>query len=368
MRKACLILLSFLLCVAVLDLLGGKKQFVQPNSAEEVALLEAVRSSDPAQRVAQLDAFVQKFPQSAIAAEAHYLRNYVEMKQWDQALAHGRRAFDADKEDADVAADLMRANQGKGDLAAAVDWGCTAGTLLAQELASGGESRREEALRAERERMEYETYTTALKEASAARRTHALEQVMSTFGGGRYARTIPGALAAAYQQSGNSAKAIALAQKAVEVEPDNEAMHLLLAETFFAQNRLDTALAHARSVVRIMASHPRPETMSEGAWATYARKARGGAHSIAGRVLMQQEKTDAAIPELVAAGQALEGMPEALAPVLYNLAYAYAKKGQWAYAQVTVDRVVQIPGPYQRLSQDLRDRIRRAMATPTPRK
>jgi hypothetical protein len=83
---------------------------------------------------------------------------------------------------------------------------------------------------------------------------------------------------------------------------------------------------------------------------------------------MQQEKTDAAIPELVAASQALEDSPQALAPVVYNLAYAYFKKGQWAYAKVMVDRAVQIPGPYQKLSQDLRDRIVRFAAQPAARK
>jgi len=359
-----LLFLILVLSAVTLDLLAGKKQLVAPNSAEELALLEAVRYGEPAERVARLDAFVHRFPASAVAAEAHYLRNYVEMKAWDQALAHGQSAFDADKEDADVAADMMQASQGKGDLAGAVQWGCTAGTLLTQEIAAAPDTTRGEALRGQRDRIEYETYTTALKDTGAARRTRALEQVMTAFPGGRYARAIPGALATAYQQSGNSARALALAQKAVDVEPDNEAMHLLLAEANFSQGRLDPALSHARSVVRILATHPRPETMSDGAWAVYVRKARGGAQSIAGRVLMQQEKTDAAIPELVGAGQALEGVPDALAPVLYNLAYAYAKKGQWAYAQVTVDRAVQIPGPFQQLSQDLRDRIRRASATP----
>ena len=82
---------------------------------------------------------------------------------------------------------------------------------------------------------------------------------------------------------------------------------------------------------------------------------------------MQQEKTDAAIPELVSASQALEDNPQALAPVVYNLAYAYAKKGQWAFAKVMVDRAVQIPGPYQKLSQDLRDRIQRASTQPVRR-
>ncbi len=359
-----LLFLIFVLSAVTLDLLAGKKQLVAPNSAEELALLEAVRSGEPAERVARLDAFVRQFPQSAAAAEAHYLKNYIELKQWDQALAHGQRAFAADDGDADVAADMMQAFQAKDDFGGAVQWGCTAGTLLGQEIAAAGETSRQEVLRAQRDRIEYETYTTALKETNAARRTRALEQVMTAFPGGRYARAIPGALATAYLQSGNPARAVSLAQKAVDVEPDNEAMHLLLAETFFSQNRLDAALTHARSAVRILAFHPRPESMSEGAWAAYVRKARGGAYSIAGRVLMQQEKTDAAIPELVSASQALEDNPQALAPVVYNLAYAYAKKGQWAFAKVMVDRAVQIPGPYQRLSQDLRDRIQRASAAP----
>lgn len=370
-----LLFLFFVLSAVTLDLLAGKKQLVAPNSAEEIALLEAVRSGEPAERIARLDAFVQKFPQSAAAAEAHYLRIYMEMKQWDQALAHGKKALEADEGDAEVAADLMKVALGKGDLAAAVQWGSTAGTLLSKDMALKPEGMtdetwktRHDALREERERLEYDTYTTALKETNTARRIKALEQVIDGFGAGKYSKEAPTVLAAAYQLSGNSAKATALAQKAVQADPQSEAMHLLLAESLFAQGRLDPALQHARSVVRILASHAKPESMSAGEWAAYSRKVRGGAHSVAGRVLMQQEKTDAAIPELVAASQALEDNPQALGPVVYNLAYAYAKKGQWAFAKVMVDRAVQIPGPYQRLSQDLRDRIQRVSAQPVSRK
>ncbi len=353
------LLFCVLLC-SVLILPAQKKSLVPPNSPEEAALLEALREGDPAKRVALLDACVRKFPTLSAATQAHYFSAYLETKEWDKALESGRKAFEADPEDYAIAANMMKAAQGKGDNAAAVQWGSTAGGLLRKALAAKPE---EEPLRSEFDQLAYSTYSAALKEPAGTRRVKALEEFINAFGGGRYVQEAAAALAVAHQQAGSTGKALAGAERAVKLNPNDESMHLLLGEAYLEQKRLDLALAHARSVQRILTTHPQPANMSKAEWAKHVKNHRGAAASIVGRVLMQQEKTEAAIPELNTASELLADNPQALAPVLYNLAYGYAKMRYFLLAKNTVARAVQIPGPYQALARQLEYRINKAMAS-----
>lgn len=368
--------LSFLLAfVLILSAQTQKGTQVPPNSPEEAALLDALGQSDLSRRLALLDAWVQKFPAVAAAAYPHYLSLYVEARDWDKALEFGRKAFEADPEDYEVAANLMKAAQGKGDNAAVVQWGSAFGKAVGKFLAARPEGvdaeewkRRQEPRRLEWEQAEYSTYAAAQQEPAGARRIKALEQYSAGFTGGKYAKDAMTALALAYQQAGNTARMLASAQKAVELDPENEAMNLLLGETYLQQNRFELALRHARTVQKILTSHPQPENMSKAEWAGYLRKLRGATHSVAGRALMQQEKTGAAIPELNSASELLADNPQALAPVLYNLAFGYAKMGYFKVAKTTVARALQIPGPFQGLARELDVKIDRALAQQAPRR
>ena len=338
---------------------AGKKYTIQPNSPEEKALFAARTEQDPAKRITQLDAFLQKFPQSAAAAYPHHLSSYVELKQWDKALEYGQKAYEADDEDPEIPSNHARAALGKGDRAAAVQWGAVGGALLNSLLSAPKPAdtdeddwkRRQEGLQNEREQLEYYVLQAITQEADAPRRIQLLDQFTKVFSG-TYAKRALAAYAMAYQQLGDLAKMTASAEKAVEVEPENEAMHLLLGEIFLGQKRLDEAIQHAQLVVKIMEAKTRPENVPEADWTTYVNNYRGAARSIVGRALMLQEKTTAAVPELKAAADLLAD-PQALAPVLYNLGFAYAKQKQLADARAVLNKAVLIPGPYQKLTKEL---------------
>ena len=352
MRFLC-VLCAFVVSLSAAD----KKPLVKPDSAEEKALFQARTESDPARRLAMLDAFVQKFPESAPAAHSGYLGHYLETKEWEKALEYGRKAYEADNEDEEVPINLMKAALGKGDLAVAVEWGSVAGALMGKVLAKP-ENADDASLKTQRAQMEYTTFDAALRVKDPAQRAKSLEQLIAGFAGGNYAKLANAALAVAYQQAGDAAKMTASAEKALEVDPQNETMHLLLGETSLGQKRLDQATQHAQSVLKIFETKTRLESMAEADWVNYQKNYRGAAQSIIGRALMQQEKTEAAIPELKSAADLLAGNQEALAPVLYNLAFGYAKLKRLAEARAVLTRAVQIPGPFQKLSRDLAAKIK----------
>lgn len=354
-------ILSALLLLTLPAVPAEKKALVKPDSPEEKALLEARAEPDAARRVARLDAFVKNYPESAAAAYADYLINYIELKNWEKALDYGRKAHEADNEDPEVLVKLVAAAGGKGDLGLMVQWAATGGALIRRLLAAPrpenvGEDdweRHLEVLREQLQSLEYSAFDAATRETSVARRIQLLDQIGQAFPGGAYAQRLPAAYALAYQQTGDVTKMVAHAQKAVEAEPENEAMRLLLGETYLQQKRLDDATTHARSILKILEAKTRPEGTPEADWTKYLNGYRGAAQSIVGRALMQQDKTAAALPELKAALDLLANDQQALAPVLYNLGFAYAKQNRLAEARAVLARAVRIPGPYQQLSRAL---------------
>lgn len=163
------------------------------------------------------------------------------------------------------------------------------------------------------------------------------------------------------EQAEKTAKSPTNPQEILKLDPNNETAHLQLADAYFRQKRLEPALEHARSVIRIVTNKPQPENMSKAVWAKHVKDYRGAAYSIAGQVLMQQDKAQLAISDLKIASELLADNQQALAPVLYNLAFAYAKMRYFTVARTTVIRAEKIPGPYQELSRRLEYQINQAL-------
>lgn len=353
-----------IVCVCALALPAAKKQLLTPNSAEDVALGDASREADAAQRVSKLDAFVQQYPAAAAAAQAHYLKAYVEMKSWDKALEAGQKAYQADSGDPDVCAGLMQAATGKGDSATAAEWGAKAGEQLGKDMSARPASmddsdwqKMQANLKAQREYIEYYAFNAAQGVKDAAARATAYERVGNAFAG-PYSKLALAQAAVSYQQAGNGAKMASAAEAALKADPENETMHLLLGEVQLDGKQLAPALEHARAVIKIFESKAKPQNMADADWAAYQKNYRGAAQSIIGRALMQQDNTEGAIPELKLAADNLTANPQALAPVLYNLAFGYAKVKKAAEARATITKCLAIAGPFQKLCQDLQAKMR----------
>jgi len=264
----------------------------------------------------------------------------------------------------------LKEAQEKGDWAGVVQAATKAGSLLAAAIAAPKPEsmtdefwkNTQERLQAERVLAEYACLEASNKETDPAKRVKLLEQLTTAFDGGEYAKRALPALAGLYQQTGDAAKALETAKKALEVDPENEGLHIMLADSDLSHKQLASALEHARAAVKILDTKKKPEGPTDDAWAKYTKIVSGTAHSIAGQALMQQGKSEAAIPELKSASESLVGNQQALGQVLYNLAFAYAKLKRAADARAVLAKAVLIAGPFQQLSKDLL-----AQQTPKPK-
>ncbi len=208
-------------------------------------------------------------------------------------------------------------------------------------------------LKAEKVQVEYAAFEATTKETDPAKRIKVIELFLAGFEGSAYGKGMRATLAGLYQQSGDTGKALAAAQKSLETEPDNEGLHLMLADNDLSKKQLASAIEHARAALKILETKKKPEGYTDEAWAKTAKIIGGSAHSIAGQGLLLQEKYEASVPELKSASTMLADNQGALGQILYNLGFAYAKLRRPADAREVLARAAGIPGPYQKLSKDL---------------
>jgi tetratricopeptide (TPR) repeat protein len=266
----------------------------------------------------------------------------------------------------DGAEKAMKVAQEKSDWAGVVQNGVALGSLLSKALT--GEKPNTftdevwkntlERWRAQRVQAEYACFDATIREGDPAKKVKLLEQFLAGFEGGDYAKRSLATLAGAYQQTGDKANALATAKKVLEVEPDNEGMHLMLADNDLNTKQLPSAIEHARAAIKSLEAKKKPEGYSDDAWAAYTKTVGGTAHSIAGQALMLQDKPEAAIPELKPAVEMLAGNNQLVAPAMYNLAYAYGKLKRMVEARAVLAKLLPIPGPYQQLAKDLAAKVK----------
>jgi tetratricopeptide (TPR) repeat protein len=266
----------------------------------------------------------------------------------------------------DDAEKQMKAAQEKSDWAGVVQNGVNAGNLLSKALAGSKPDTATDAVwnntlerwRAQRVQAEYACFDATIHESDPTKKVKLLEQFTTAFEGGDYAKRSLATLAGAYQQTGDKAKALATAKRVLDVEPDNEGMHLMLADSDLSAKQLASAIEHAHAAIKALDGKKKPEGYSDDAWAVYTKTISGTAHSIAGQALMLQDKPEAAIPELKPAVDMLAGNNPLAAPAMYNLAFAYGKLKRMVEARAVLAKLVLIPGPYQQPARDLAAKVK----------
>src|SRR6266404_5074572 len=121
----------------------------------------------------------------------------------------------------------LKAAQEKSDWAAVVEKGIALGSMLSKAAAQPKPESFEDAAwknqverwRAERVQAEFACFDATMRETDPAKKVKLLEQFIAAFEGGDYAKRSVGVLAGVYQQTGDRAKAVASANKALETDP-----------------------------------------------------------------------------------------------------------------------------------------------------
>lgn len=157
-------------------------------------------------------------------------------------------------------------------------------------------------------------------------------------------------------QLNDQARLVAFGEKMLTTNPNSLLALLLLAGYYGDSGNSAKAISYAQKAIEV-AKADAPD-------ADKSRKlSAGAAHNTIGWAYLKQEKTSSAIPELKAAAALTKGQDDQqYARALYGLGFAYGKLNKLTEAREVLTEAAKIQGPMQSMSQDLLAKVNQARA------
>jgi tetratricopeptide (TPR) repeat protein len=157
-------------------------------------------------------------------------------------------------------------------------------------------------------------------------------------------------------QLNDQARLVAFGEKMLSNDPNSMLALLLLAGYYGDSGNSAKAISYAQKAIEVAKAD------APGADKSHKLSA-GAAHNTIGWAYLKQEKTTAAIPELKAAAALVKGQDDQqYARALYGLGFAYGKLNKLTEAREALTEAVKIQGPMQSMSQDLLTKVNAARA------
>jgi tetratricopeptide (TPR) repeat protein len=193
----------------------------------------------------------------------------------------------------------------------------------------------------------------AVNPDDAAKKIETGEAFLLKYPESRYRSPVYGALTYAYQQVGNMQKMQEVGEKEIALAPNDVSVLALLARTLprslhgsastpEAVQLLAKAEKYSKQAIEIAPTLPKPENVTEEAFATAKNGALAMAHSGLGLVYVRQGKNAEAIPELE---QAIRIDPEPDPANYYLLGMANKITSHFDDAIVALNRCAAMGGP-----------------------
>ena len=157
-------------------------------------------------------------------------------------------------------------------------------------------------------------------------------------------------------QLNDQARLVAFGEKMLASDPNSLPALLLLASHYGDSGNSAKAITYAQKAIQV-AKADAPD-------ADKSRKlAAGAAHNTIGWAYLKQDKTTPAIPELKAAAALTKGQDDQqYARALYGLGFAYGKLNKLTEAREVLTEAAKIQGPLQSKSQELLAKVNQARA------
>jgi len=351
-----------LLCAAAV---WGQRHHVDEVNAEkpEGKLLQQImQENDAAKKTALLDQFTTEFPKhDATPWVLEQLQGiYVKANDSDKIIAAGEKLLALDPDDPEAALQCLKAAEAKKDPAGIKKFsGLTA--AAAHKMAAAPQPKEADEAAAWKSSVdyakqveqyaEYSLYRAALESRDPKLTIDLGEAVMARNPTGEYAGKIAEPLFIAYRQSGDNAKALALADKVVTGGGGNEDMLLVLCNQYLEQKKESEKIHnYSARIVQIMGQKPKPEGVADADWTSRKNLITGLAHYMSGKQYHNENAFAKADVELRAALPLVEGNAAIKPEVLYMLAMSNFKTEKMQEAANYFRACAALKSPYQQLA------------------
>ncbi|HET6928751.1 MAG TPA: hypothetical protein VFI45_00395 [Candidatus Acidoferrum sp.] len=345
----------------------GKTIIVSAGSEVDHQLNDINAATDPAAKLKLIDAFSAAHPDGdlQILADEQYVNYYLNAKQYDKAFEYGDKLFALDPDNFSNAVNMVRAANEKGDtdrLFAAGEK--TSGILQrfkAQTPPAGTspdawkaeQQQKLESVKDNRDYIEQSLMGAAYQQKDANKKAELLVRFANLFPDSPNAGQALGAAAVTYQQAQNRPKMLETAKSALDKDPDNIGMLLLLADDYSEKGeQLDKAETYAKKAASLCDSAKKPEGVSDTDWQKQTNLQKGLAFSALGQIDLQKKLNPAAVDSLTKAAPLLKGNAAVYARNQYRLGFAYLNVKNTAGAKQAFTDAASVDSPYKGPAQD----------------
>src|SRR5207248_5097270 len=348
-----------------------KQIMITAGSPEDQASTEIDKESDPQKKIAMLNDFVQKFAGNSTALAYGYsqlAQQYQATGDLKAAMAATDKALDAEPNALDIAVSGATIAQQAKDTQNTVKY-CVKGAAIyagiakqpkpegmADEQFAAKVNSEQQAVRASYEFLEAGAFNAITAEPDPKARMKLVDLYTPAFPKSRFSEQVTEYAMISLQQMNDTAALAAYGEKALAANPDSPTTLVLLARGFSEDQkgtRLGQANTYAHRAVELAAADKNLDDAKRNATV-------GLAKSVIGYVLLRQEKTAAAIPELKEASGLLKQDAVNYQTVLYRLGYAYAKLNRVAEAKAVLAEAINVDGPFKEPARDLLQKVNAA--------
>lgn len=361
--------IALLLALCSPSLGAQSKIVIAAGTPEDQALQEITNQGDTQKRTAMLQEFVQKFASNpAAVAYGNWQLAQQASAAGDpqQALAYGDKALAAMPDVVEILVSQIDVAQQLKNSAKVVDYAVRGATVInsldkqpkpaemsAQDFANQLANQKEQS-KPSYQYMEVAGYNAITAEKDPAKRMPEIEKYLGAFPDSQFGESLATLAIVTLQETKDTAGLAAFGDKMMAKHPNDMRLLTVLASAYSSDPaHMAKAGTYARRALELQKSKSADATATD-------RKLAGVAHSVLGRVLLQEGKFPAAAGELKAATALLQDSPEDLAGAWYYLGFAYAKMERVADATNAFTQAGNIQGPYQQPAREALAKIRAA--------
>ena len=345
---------------------------IPAGSPEDQALTAIGKEDDPQKKLAMYEDFLQKFasnPAAVAYGNWQISQSYQTAGDLQKALAYGDKALAGSPRNLDILASQAGIAQQMKDNARLMDYATKGGEIynsIGKQPKPEGMSDQDFASRVDQDKsssktayefLEAAAFNAIVSENDAKNRMAYIEKFTPAFPDSRFQVDVASYAMVSLSELKDTARVIAYGEKTLAANPNNLPTLLLMASTYSDDTKPGSAAKATTYAEKVLTL-----AKADAPDADYTRKVSAGvAHSTLGYVLMKEDKTAAAVPELKTASELLKGQDDqSYAMAMYRLGFAYAKLNKINEARDVLTELVKIPGPIQQPAQDLLAKVNAA--------
>lgn len=315
---------TFLMLVALTCTALAQRHKIEELNTEKPdgkLLQQIMQEQDAAKRTPLLEQFATEFGKSEGAAWVleQLQQVYVKAGDPDKIIAAGDKLLAIDPDDPDANLQCLKAAETKKDLALMKKYAAST-SAAAKKITEADSAKYYQGT------ADFSLYRAALESRDPKVTIDLADALRRQNPKSEYAPKVVPALFVAYRQSGDNAKAIALAEETLATDQSSEDMLLAVADNY-AQQKKEPQKVHQYSakVVEVMETKPKPEGVSDADWAARKNLVSGVAHYMNGKLYYTETNYAKADAELRAALPLVESNATMKPEVLYMLGFANYK-------------------------------------------